>query len=75
MSRKHGKICATLNYIEYLIILASTVTRCVSISIFLFFSWYSCRYCKLWLGLKNYVITTWTKKYKSMIKKNRKKAS
>ena len=34
MSRKHKKICATLNYIEYFFILASTVTEGISISAF-----------------------------------------
>ena len=34
MSRKHKKICTTLNYFENFIILASTITECVSISDF-----------------------------------------
>ena len=34
MSKKHKKFCMTLNYIEYLLILASVVTGCVSISAF-----------------------------------------
>ena len=34
MSRKHQKICATLNYIELFLILASTITRYISISTF-----------------------------------------
>ena len=34
MSKKHKKFCMTLNYIEYLLILASVVTGCVSISTF-----------------------------------------
>ena len=32
MSKKHEKVCTTLNYIEHFLILASTVTRCISIS-------------------------------------------
>ena len=32
MSRKHKKICTTLNYIEHFFILASTITGCISIS-------------------------------------------
>ena len=37
MSKKHKKVCRLLNYIEYLlIILVSTVTPCVSISVFAF---------------------------------------
>ena len=34
MSRKHKKICATLNYIEHFLILAATITGCTSISDF-----------------------------------------
>ena len=32
MSKKYKKVFAVLNYIEQLLILTSTVTRCVSIS-------------------------------------------
>ena len=31
-SRKRKKVCATLNYIEHFLILASTITGCISIS-------------------------------------------
>ena len=34
MSKIHKKVCATLNYIEHFLILASTITGCVSISDF-----------------------------------------
>ena len=34
MSRKHKKLCTTLNYIEHFLILASTFTGCISISVF-----------------------------------------
>ena len=34
MSKKQKQVCRVLNYIEYLIILVSTVTGCVSISAF-----------------------------------------
>ena len=34
MNKKHQKICTTLNYIEHFLILASTITGCVSISAF-----------------------------------------
>ena len=34
MSRKHKKVCTTLNYIEHFLILASAVTGCISISVF-----------------------------------------
>ena len=32
MSRKHKKVCTTLNYIEHFFILATTITGCISIS-------------------------------------------
>ena len=32
MSRKRKKVCATLNYIEHFLILASTIAGCISIS-------------------------------------------
>ena len=32
MSKKHKKVCTTLNYIKHFFILGSTITRCVSIS-------------------------------------------
>ena len=34
MSKKHKKVCTTLNYIDHFLILASTITGCISISTF-----------------------------------------
>ena len=34
MSKKHKNVCTTLNYIEHFLILASTVTGCISIPAF-----------------------------------------
>ena len=34
MSKKHKKVCRVLNYIDYLLIVISTITGCVSISAF-----------------------------------------
>ena len=34
MSKKHKKVCTTLNYIEHFLILASTVKGCTSIHAF-----------------------------------------
>ena len=34
MSKKHKNVCITLNYIEHLLILASVVTGCNSITAF-----------------------------------------
>ena len=34
MSKKHKKVCTTLNYIEHFLVLASAITGCISISAF-----------------------------------------
>ena len=34
MSRKHKKVCTTLNYVKHFLILASVVTGCISIYAF-----------------------------------------
>ena len=34
MSKKHKKVCTTLNYIQDFLILASTITGCTSMSAF-----------------------------------------
>ena len=34
LSKNHKKVCTILNYIELLLILASTITGCISISAF-----------------------------------------
>ena len=36
MSKKYKKLCTTLNYITHFLILASTITGCISISAFTF---------------------------------------
>ena len=41
MSKNHKKVCTTLNYIEQVLILASTIIGFISISAF--FYWYSYR--------------------------------
>ena len=32
--KKHKKVCTTLNYIEHFLILSSTISECISISVF-----------------------------------------
>ena len=73
MSKNHKKVCATLNYIEQFLILASTFAGCGSIST-------SASLVGIPLGITRFVtelkicaITTWIKKYKSIIKKKGKK--
>ena len=53
MSKKHKKVCTTLNYIEHFLILESTITGCVSISFFCFFDWYSYRNYDFSNNIKN----------------------
>ena len=38
MSRKHKKVCTNLTYIENILILASTITGCISVSAFASFN-------------------------------------
>ena len=73
MREKCKKTCKYLNYVEHLLILASKVTRCVSISVF------SSLFC-VPAGIKSPAvetkicsITAWIKKFLSIIKKNKKK--
>ena len=72
MSGKHKKFCTTLNYIENFFILASTVTGCVSISAFSSFIGILIVTTNSAIRLKIYAITAGIKKYKSIIKKQKK---
>ena len=75
MSKKHKKVCTTLNYIEpwpkamieHFLILASTITGCISIAAFASLQTSSA------IGFKNCAITTGIKRCKSIIKKKKKK--
>ena len=69
MSEKHKKTCKYLNYIEHLLILALTVTICVSISAFFSLVCVPVGIKSSAVGLKIFAITTGIKKYKSIIKK------
>ena len=54
MSRKHKKICITLNYIEHFLILASAITGYISISAFAsLLAWYSYRNYEFCIWIKN----------------------
>ena len=72
MNKKHQKICTTLNYIEHFLILASTITGCVSISAFSSSVGIPVEITSSGIGLKICAIDVGIKKYKSMIKKERK---
>ena len=73
ISKKHKKIYATLNYIEHLLILASTITGCISISDFTSLSGIPIGIMSSAIGLKICAITAGIKTYKSIIKKKEKK--
>ena len=73
MSKKHKKVCTTLNYIEHFLILASTITGCVSISAFASLIGIPIGITSSAIGLKICAITAGIKKYKSIIKKKKKK--
>ena len=74
MSKKHKKVFATLDYIKKLLILASTITGCISNSAFASLVCISIRITSSVIGLKIWAITAAIKKYKSIIKKKKKKA-
>ena len=73
MSKKHKKVCTTLNYIKHFLILGSTITGCVSISVFAFLVGIPIGIASSAIGLKICAITAAIKKYKSIIKKKKKK--
>ena len=72
-SKKLRKFCRTLNYIEQFLILAYTITGCVSISAFTLLIDISIGISSSAIGLKICVITAGIIKYKSIIKKKKKK--
>ena len=66
MSKKHKIVCRNLDYIDHLLVLISTITRCVSISYFASLVGISIGITTSAVGLKTYVITGAIKKYKSL---------
>ena len=73
MSKKHKKICTTLNHIEHFLVLASIITGYVSISVFASLIGIPIRITSSAIGLKICAITAGIKNYKSIIKKKKKK--
>ena len=69
-SKNHKKVCTTLNYIEHLLVLASAVTGCVSISASLVSI--PIGNASSPVGSKICAITTEIKKYSSTIMKKKK---
>ena len=73
MSKKHKKVCITLNYIEHFLILASTITGCISVFAFTPLLSILMRVTSFAIGLKISAITAAVIKYKWIKKKKRKK--
>ena len=72
-TKKHQKVCATLNYIEYFLILGSTITGYISISSFASMIGIAIGITSSGVGLKICVITAAIKRYQSIIQKKKKK--
>ena len=62
MSKKHKKVWATLNYIEQFLILASTISGCISITAFASFLGIPIGTSSSAIGLKICAIVVVTKK-------------
>ena len=73
ISRKYKKVCATLNYMEYFLILGSEITWFISISAFASLLGIPIGIMSSAIGLKICTINAGIKKYKSTIKKKKKK--
>ena len=71
ISKKHQKVCKTLNYIEQFLILASAITGCVSVSAFASSVDIPTGMTSSAIGLKFFAITAG--KFKSIIKIKKKK--
>ena len=71
MSRKHKKVCTTLSYIEHSLILASTVTGCISVSTFASLLGIPIGITSSVIGLQIWVTAAGKKKYRSIIKKKK----
>ena len=73
ISKKHKNVCANVNYIEKFLLLASANTGCVSISSCACLVGIPIKIESSSIELKIWAITAGTKKYKSIIKINKKK--
>ena len=73
MSRKYKKVCTTLTYFEHFLILAATIIGCISIFVFDSLIAIPLVIKSSEIQLKTCSITAGIKKYKSVIKKKKKK--
>ena len=74
MSKKHKNFCRILNYIKHSLIAIFTITGCVSISAFSSLVGIPIGISSSAIGLSIFEIPGGTKKYKSIIKKKKKKS-
>ena len=73
LSKKPKRFCTTLNYTEHFLILASTITGCISISAFASLIGIPVGIISSTIGLKTCTIAAGIKKLKSIITKKKKK--
>ena len=73
MTKRHKNVFTVFNYVEHLFVLASAVTRCVSISAFVSFVGIPIGITSSAVGIKISAITAEIKTYKSIINKKKKK--
>ena len=73
VSKRHKKVFTTLNYIEHVLIVASTITGCISISAFPSLFGISIGITSSTIALKTFAVAAGIKKYMSIIKKKKKK--
>ena len=73
MSKTHKSVSTTLTYIEHFLILASTITGCVSISAFLSLVDILVEITSSAIGLNIWAIIAGIEKFKLIIKKKKKK--
>ena len=71
MSKKHKKVCTSINYTEHFLILASAIIGCISNSAFASLFGIAIGITSSAIGLKICSITAGIKKYKSIIRKRR----
>ena len=71
MSRELKKVSTTLNYIEHFLILASTITECISTSAFSSLIGISVGIMSSAIGLKIFRIAAGNKNYKSITEKKK----
>ena len=57
MSKRHKNVCTTLNYVKHFLIVASTITGCVLISVFVFLLGIPIEITSSAIGLKICAIT------------------